>query len=112
MNSGDFLAIAEEFAAMDREAAWRSATSRAYYAVLHTLIEQSRGRVLPEKGCHKAATDLLDELHFEGRHDFAELQDLRVESDYLLDVEIRQAKANWAIQAAKGLLPQIRERFL
>jgi len=31
----DYLDLAEELAARSEEAAWRSAKSRAYYAVLH-----------------------------------------------------------------------------
>jgi uncharacterized protein (UPF0332 family) len=50
MNPHDFLDVAGEWAAGNREAEWRSATSRAYYAAFHVgrkLLLQS-GFVVPQ----------------------------------------------------------------
>ncbi len=43
MNFRDFLAVASNLAAGDEEAEWRSAVSRAYYAVFHVACEWLHG---------------------------------------------------------------------
>ncbi len=50
MNARDFLEVAGEWAAGAREAEWRSAVSRAYYAAFHIArgLLQDCGFVVPE----------------------------------------------------------------
>jgi hypothetical protein len=53
----DFLALADELAARPDEAAWRSAISRAYYAVLHVAFRALPPALqvsIPHRSTHQA----------------------------------------------------------
>jgi uncharacterized protein (UPF0332 family) len=106
-----FLDAARRYARETTEADWRSAISRAYYAVFHVLRE-----ALPQHGVAvgRAAT-AHSNLHLgllnSGNPDVADLarglDDLRIErtrADYELTRPVAQSDADRCVQSAQQLL--------
>ncbi len=107
MKAREFLEVAEDLLTELREGAWRSAVSRAYYAVFHTasLLLQQRGFVVPQgdrahghlwlriSNCGYAPLEKV------GR-DLSYLRTVRNTADYDLNYSLGQATASRHVQLA------------
>ena len=62
MNGRDFLVLARTWAGSATEAAWRSSTSRAYYAAFHVARDMLDGLGFTVPPSEKAHAYLLDQV--------------------------------------------------
>jgi hypothetical protein len=107
MNPRDFLDVADEWAANNREAEWRSAVSRAYYAAFHvacTLLRRC-GFAVPEADQSHAFAwlRLSNAGHPDVQQRGADLKTLRSVrnwADYALERPLDQALAHGQVQLA------------
>jgi uncharacterized protein (UPF0332 family) len=111
MDPGDFLDVADEWAGGTREAEWRSAVSRAYYAAFDTARQllQAAGFVVPQ--AEQAPAYLWLRLANAGHPDIQragnDLRSLRRQrnwADYDLDQPLDDATAAHQVLAAADLL--------
>jgi uncharacterized protein (UPF0332 family) len=111
MNARDFLDVADELATGIREADWRSAASRAYYAAFHVARQllQRCGFAVPQ--AEQAHGYLWLRLSNAGQPDIAragrELRNLRTdrnEGDYDIDDPFDQQLAVDAVQHASDVI--------
>jgi uncharacterized protein (UPF0332 family) len=111
MNERDFLAVARDLATDKREAAWRSAISRAYYAAFHAarLFMEDLGFTVPR--ADKAHAYLWLRLANSGDPNLIragnQLKDLREDRnrcDYDLQRIIRQPFAVADIKEAEDII--------
>lgn len=114
MNGEDFLKAAYSLCDGDHEAHWRSAVSRAYYALYHVSAEALAPILkLTGRGSdHRLVADCLrnvDEANLDQAADRVnQLLDARIDADYRLkltvnraDTELRSKAAARAIQLIK-----------
>jgi len=111
MNPRALLEVANDLAAGAREADWRSAASRAYYAVFHVarLLLRRCGFVVPRaEQAHAYVWLRLSNCgHPAVRKAGADLSDLRSErnaADYDLDPPFPQTAAISAVQTADDII--------
>jgi uncharacterized protein (UPF0332 family) len=111
MTPRDLLDLANELCADDREVAWRTSASRAYYAAFHTareLFEQA-GFDVPK--AERAHSYLWLRLENSGHPDVIEsgihLKDLRTtrnEADYDLSTDFTHGQAYQQVGVALGVM--------
>ena len=111
VNGRDFLALARTLATAGTEAAWRSATSRAYYAAFHAAREMLHGLGFTVPPSEKAHAYLWMRLTNCGdastEHAGWDLQDLRRDrgfADYQLQRPFTQKLAQDSVQFAEGII--------
>lgn len=87
MDGKEFLLAADCLIANGaREADWRSAISRAYYAAFHVVRSRTRTRVQYTGSAeHQAAADYLFRQSRPAWNTFEKLRQWRVDADYQLD---------------------------
>ncbi len=115
MNPEEYLELAAEWVNGDREGEWRSAVSRAYYAVFHVasqLLTQA-GFAVPDS--ERAHAYLWRRLANSGHpdvqragNDFAFLRSMRNRADYDMNRPFTQAVALGQVQVALDLVPLLR----
>jgi uncharacterized protein (UPF0332 family) len=107
MNALDFLEVASEWAAGTREAEWRSAASRAYYAAFHvarTLLEGCKFVVPQADRAHaylwlRLANAGHPDVNWAG-NTLNYLRTIRNRADYDLDLPFDQLDAIDQVQVA------------
>ena len=111
MNSRDFLDLAAELILGEREADWRSAVSRAYYAAFHVarqLLDICGFRVPQADRSHKyLAQRLMNSGHPEVVDvglDLDDLRRVRNSADYDLKRMLKQELASAQVQSALDIV--------
>jgi uncharacterized protein (UPF0332 family) len=111
MNPVDFLELADEWAGGIREAEWRSAVSRAYYAAFHVArrLLQQGGFIVPDGDQAHAYVwlRLSNAGHPDVRQaglDLNQLRSMRNRADYDLDREFLQPLAFSQVQVADTVI--------
>lgn len=111
MTGDDFLTVAERLAREATEADWRSAVSRAYYAVFHAVrvLFQDLGFVVPRADrCHAYLHLRLHncgdaQMQFAGLK-MNDLRQFRNQADYDLHRAISQTAATGYVRIAASIL--------
>jgi len=111
MNPREFLEVADEWAAGTREAEWRSAVSRAYYAVHHVarqLLDDWGFSVPTADQAHgfvwlRLANCGHPDVQQVGR-DLKDMRRIRNWSDYDLDLPFEQTLAVKQVQAGSDMI--------
>jgi uncharacterized protein (UPF0332 family) len=116
MKPRDFLDIADDLAAGIKEAGWRSAVSRAYYAVFHgaRALLQDSGFTVP--AADQAHSYLWKRLSNSGHpdaiqvgRDMIHLRNKRNWADYDLEIEMDQTTAMSFVQMADTMIELLEE---
>ena len=111
MNARDFLDVADELVMGPHESHWRSAVSRAYYAVFHvaaTLLEQCGFAVPPADRAHaylwmRLSKSIHPDVVEAGRR-LDDLRRARNQADYGLRRPYAHAEAVGFVQRAADIL--------
>ena len=111
MNPREFLDTAEDLAVGDREADWRSAVSRAYYAAFHVgrMVLIRCGFAVPDAAqCHTFVAFRLANCGHppiaDAGNTLAELRRLRNLADYNLSASCDQRQSQRRVWEAEGLV--------
>jgi uncharacterized protein (UPF0332 family) len=114
MNFRDFLAVASNLAAGDEEAEWRSAVSRAYYAVFHVACELLRAQGFQVPRADRAHAYLWRRLSNCGDASISnagrslnELRGRRNEADYDSHRPVLRVDAENAVRLAEELVESL-----
>jgi uncharacterized protein (UPF0332 family) len=111
----DYLDVADDLATRSDEAAWRSAISRACYAVLHVAFQALpppiRGTI-SHRATHRAVWQFYvmssAQVCRQIGHARMRLRDSRVDSDYRATAAVTQAQAIRLMARARETLTRIR----
>ncbi len=111
MSSRDLLEVADDLLGGPKEAHWRSAVSRAYYAAFHDARQLLRGCGFAPPRAEQAHAYLWLRLsncgHPDLAHAGAELNDLRGQrnwADYDFERPLEQSTAGDYVQAARDVV--------
>jgi uncharacterized protein (UPF0332 family) len=110
----EYLDLADELVARSDEAAWRSAISRAYYAVLHVAYQAlplSLRGTISHRATHRATWQFymassVQVCHQIG-HAGTRLRDARVEADYRAIAPVSPMQALRLVTHARQTLDRI-----
>jgi uncharacterized protein (UPF0332 family) len=111
MSPRDFLDLADELCSATREAGWRSAVSRAYYAAFHVAGQVLAGAGLVVPDGHQAHAYLWLRLSNSGQTDVCEagrllnvLRGPRNRADYNLRLPFSEEDAFTQVQEAVAII--------
>jgi uncharacterized protein (UPF0332 family) len=110
----EYLALADELATRTDEASWRSAISRAYYAVLHEAfraLPQAQQAAIPHGATHRetwrlyaaSSTSVCRQIGNAGLR----LRDGRVDADYRANVALTSAQVRRLLVHARQTIVRI-----
>lgn len=111
----DFLTLADELAARSDEASWRSAISRAYYAVLHDAygaLPAAQQATISHGATHRETWRLYAGSSVAGCRQIGNaglrLRDGRVDADYRLGAQVTQAHTLRLVAYARQSVVRLR----
>ena len=110
-----FLDLADDLVTRTDEAAWRSAISRAYYAVLHVAFQAlplSIRATISHRATHRDVWQLYTmssvQVCRQVGHAGIRLRDVRVDADYRVVPAVTQAQARRLVVEARETLDRLR----
>jgi uncharacterized protein (UPF0332 family) len=110
----DYLDLADELAVKTDESAWRSAISRAYYAVLHAAFQAlpaAQRRAISHGATHRATWQVYAASSVQGCRQIGNaglhLRDGRVDADYRSSAQVTQPQARRLVIYARQTMERL-----